>query len=391
MKRSSVFSLLLIFFPSLPGADQEMLHREQVQAGLEAIYQLEYPQARKIFDQLKIEHPESPVGYGMLSVTAWHELLFASRNLAVYEYGIPTPFGSGVPSSRSTEREQQQFAQANKLLLDICDKSLAKNPKDVLALYFKGVSYENSSVEALTLRHRQGAATSYAKKANDVHKKVLELDPAMIDANTSIAVPEYVLGTSNWALRFLAMLLGLRGDKQGALARLQSVSVKGVFRATDSMVVMALLESWRGDPQHAVSIFRRLREMYPRSFLSDISLAVGHENASDPKSAILVYQELLRDLDRKAPGIQPGEVHYRMGKTYVRLHDYSLALNAFQKALETPQGDRETLPLAYYQMALIHEERGEKSDAQRCYRMVAEYTGPKVMIEEEISRAKKKL
>ncbi|HYK90852.1 MAG TPA: tetratricopeptide repeat protein [Acidobacteriota bacterium] len=391
MKRSPILFFFLIFCTRLLAADTDNLHRERVRAGLEAIYELDYAQAQKIFDQLRTEHPESPVGYGMLAVTAWHELLFASKNLAVYEYGIPTPFGSGVPSSKSITRQQEHFAQANKILQEVCEKLLAKNPRDVLALYFKGLSYENLSIEALTLHRRQGAATSYAKKASNIHKEVLQLDPNLIDANTSIAVPEYVVGTANWGLRFLALLLGLRGDKKGALARLQSVSERGVYRATDALVVMALLEGWRGDPQRAVSIFARLRQMYPRSFLSDIGLAVAHENAGDPKAAVQVYQELLRDLPAKAPGIRPAEIHFRTGKSYVRLRDYSLALNAFQKALEEPPGDLETRPLAYYQMALIHEERGEKSEAQSCFRKVAEYSGPNIMIEKEIARSKKKL
>ncbi len=391
MKRSPILSLFLIFCTTLLGADQDVFHRDQVRSGLDAIYQLDYAQARRIFDRLRTEYPESPVGYGMLAVTAWHELLFASRNLAVYEYGIPTPFGSGAPSSKSTDTEQKNFARANKILLDVCEKLLAKNPRDTLALYFKGVAYENQSIEALTLYRRQGAATSYAKKANNVHREVLRLDPNLIDANTSIAVPEYVVGSSNWGLRFLALLLGLRGDKKGAIVRLETVSEKGLYRATDALVVLALLEGWRGDPQRAVSIFSRLRMIYPRSFLSDIGLAVAYETASDPKSAVRAYEELLRDIAVKAPGIQPGEVYFRMGKSYVRLRDYSLALNAFQKALEAPEGDLETKPLAHYEMALIHEERGEKNEAQAFYRKVAEYSGPKIMIEKEIAHAKKKL
>ena len=391
MKRSPIFFLFLVFCTRLLNAGQDTLHRERVREGLEAIYGLDYLQAERIFNQLKTEYPDSPVGYGMLAVTAWHELLFASRNLAVYEYGIPTPFGSGAPPSRSIAREQQHFSQANKTLQDVCERLLAQKPRDALVLYFKGLSYENLSLEALSLYRRQGAATSYARKASNFHKEVLQLDPSLIDANASIAVSEYVVGSSNWGLRFLALLLGIRGDKKGALVRLQAVSERGVYRATDALVVMALLESWKGDPQRAISIFSRLRKMYPRSFLSDIGLAVGYENAANPKSAIETYEELLRDLTSKAPGIHPGEIHFRMGRSYVKLRDYSLALQAFQKALEESQGDQETQPLTYYQMALIHEERGESSQAQSCYRKVVEYSGPKVMIEKEIARAKKKL
>jgi tetratricopeptide (TPR) repeat protein len=392
MKHLFIFSLFLIFCTKLLFAVQDPLHRGPVGEGLQAIYSLDYGKAQKIFEQLRTDHPESPVGYGMLALTAWHELLFAARNLAVYEYGIPTPFGSSVPPSRSIVREQQLFEEANKTLQEICEKLLAKDPRDALALYFKGLSYENLSIEALTLFRRQAAAISAGRKASNIHRETLRLDPSLIDANTSIAVPEYVVGASHWGLRFLALLLGIRGDKKGALDRLESVSQKGIYRATDALVVMALLEAWRGDPQRAVSIFSQLRKRCPRSFLSDISLAVGYEySLKDSKTAIQVYEELLRDLASKAPGIKPGEIHFRIGRNYVNLHEYGAALQAFQRALDAEQGDLETAPLSYYHMALIHEERGEKSEAQSCYKKVVAYSGPKMMIEKEIASAKKKL
>ena len=150
--------------------------------------------------------------------------------------------------------------------------------------------------------------------------------------------------------------------KTTVIEKLQEVTDKGIYRASDALLVMGYLEAWKGDPEKAVAHFNRLREMYPRNFLLDICVAVAYENAAeDPKSAIQIYQELLRNLPLKAPGIYPAEIHLRIGKNYVELRDYSLALEHFQKALDTNHRALETKPLAYYNMARIHEDRKSHS------------------------------
>ena len=374
----------------LYGAEDPLL-RVPVGEGIKAIYDLEYEKAQKIFDQLKKDHPDNPVGYGMTAIRAWHELLFSARNMAIYKYGIPTPFDSIEPQrSESISAIEKTFVEANRQLESFCDRLLKKNPQDPLALYFKGVSYENLSTQALTLDRRYSQTLSYAKTAGKIHKQLLALDPGFVDAKTSTAVPEYAVG-SYWALRFLSPFLGVRGDRKGAIAKLTEVAEKGIYRATDAKVVMALLEAWKGDPKRAVTLFESMRSAHPRNFMYDISLAIAYEEAAkDSKSAIRVYQDLLRDLPSKAPGIQPGEIHLRIAKNYLILGDNTQAMEQFQQAAQTSQAEAETKPLAFFHMACIYEDAKDKAKAKEYYRRVAEYAGPTALIQDEIKKAKRK-
>ncbi len=393
MKKGIVPLLLFLFcIHHLHGVD-DISQRESVRKGIELIYNLDYAGAQKIFDQLKKDYPESPVGYAMTAVNAWNQMNFASRNLAIYEYGIPAPIGTAVPSSLSATPEQKRFQDANQALQELCEKLLDKNPQDALALYFKGMSYENLSTLALTYSRDRTLALNHAKTAGKLHKEALKLDPSLIDSKTSTAVPEYAIGSLPWGIRFLASkILRVKGDKKGAIDKLQEVAEKGIYRAKDAKVVLALLQAWKGDPQEAISIFSNLRRNHPRSFLLDISLAVAYiDAAKDAKSAIRIYQELLDNMPSKAPGIYPGEIHFRIANCYVQLRDYGPALEQYKKALNTKRGDAETEPLAYYNMALIYEERGERKLAKDCYKHVVDYSGPTVLIEKEIKRAGKKI
>jgi tetratricopeptide (TPR) repeat protein len=393
MKQVAISLLLILFSLDLLFGAEDIYHRESVRKGIELMYNLDYAGAQKIFDQIKKDDPESPVGYGMTALNAWHHMLFASRNLAIYEYGIPTPVGRGVPAALSDTPEMEHFQQANQALQDFCEELLKRNPQDALALYFESMSYENLTLQVMTFDRKWNLARKYAKTADRLSKETLSLDPGLIDAKTSSATIEYVVGSLGFLTKLaLRLIFGLKGDKEGAVEDLREVGEKGLYRSTDAKVVLAYLQAWKGDPQVAVSILDDLRKKHPRSFLYDVGLATAYSDAANnPKSAVPIYQELLDNMPSKAPGVYPGEIHFRIAKCYIQLRDYSLALEQFRKALNSERRDSETEPLAYYHMALIYEERGEKKPAEDCYRYVADYSGPTVLIKDEIKRARKKV
>ena len=243
------------------------------------------------------------------------------------------------------------------------------------------MAYENMAMYTLTLYGEKARAVDFVKSARAIHSETLKLEPSFVDAETGSAVPEYVVGTLPFGIRWLGFLTGFHGDKKDAMKRLHEVADKGLCRAADDSLIMALLNAWKGNPQTAVSLFSRLCGMYKRNFLLDASLAVSYEEAmGDPAAAIKIYTELLKDLPAKAPGIYPGEIHFRIGKNYVRLKDYDRALDQFQKTLDSKQGNLETEPLVYYNLAMIQEKPGHTRRALEYYKLVADFSGPTKLI-----------
>ncbi len=162
----------------------------------------------------------------------------------------------------------------------------------------------------------------------------------------------------------VGLLVGIRGDKEQAFERLERIAQKGKYRQLDAQVLLAVLHSWKGDPLKPVAIFQDLREKYPQNFLFDLNLAAIHQfNLNDAESALGIYQQLLENLPSKAAGLLAEEVYLRIALAYLQLGQHSLALQAFTQVLQEPKGEMETAPLAYFHMAQIHEQRGEKDQA----------------------------
>lgn len=361
---------------------------DQVQ---DALYRLDFERADRAARAELDARPDSPIGHGLMAMVKWNLLLQAAGNLATDDYATPTPF-TKQRTYKPIDRELKAFHQANDELLRVCSERLKVEPRDPTALYFQGMAYENLAGEALAILRESGRGINMGKKAVEVHKQVLKLDPGLVDAKVSIATREFASATLPWSLKWLAFLLGYRGNRKEALAKLEEVAERGTYRRLDAMVVIGLLNAWKGDPTRAVGVFESLAEQFPENYLLDINRAAIWENTiGDRKKALEIYQSLLRDLDQKAPGIRAGEIHLRIGRTYYGMREYSPALEAFQKVLTSPVAEAETVTLSHYYSALIHDQQGDREAAAREFSAVLEYSGPPSALREELATAKKKL
>ncbi len=379
-----VATLILLAQPS-PAADIG----DRVRQGQDGIYRLDFQEAERIFSKLIEEHPDDPTGYAFRAITLWNKLLQAAGNLALDDYATPTPFTR--KSRKPVERQTALFKKANDQLLEVCERRLEEKAEDVLALYFKGVVFENRSVEAIAIRKSHLEAWGHARRATRLHRRVLELDPDFVDAKLSIAAAEFTRATLPWSIKWLTVLF-FPGNKGEALEELTEVMEEGRYRSLDAQVLMALLQSWKGDPRESVKILDSLRKKYPANYLLDLNLAAIYQTSLDsPKEALEIYLRLLDSFEDKAPGLGVGEVHYRVGTTYYRLREYGKALEALGKALQGPGRELETEALSAFLSARIHEEQGDTEKARQLYREVVEKAPDGDTLRREVAHARKKV
>ena len=361
---------------------------QELRRGHDAVYQLDFEGAEKIFKKLIEEHPQSPGAYTFLALTRWNQLLQAAGNLALDDYATPTPFAR--KPSKPVDAPLQAFLETNQKAIEICDQALASNGDDVRALYFKGVAFENLASEAVAIRKEPWEAWAYGRTATRLHKRVLELDPNLVDAKLSLGVAEFAKATAPWSLRWFTALF-YPGDKEHALAAIREVGTRGRFRQYDAQLVLALLQAWKGDPQESVQVFNRLRAKYPTNYLLDMNLAaIQLQNLDSPTQALHTYQRLLAEIESKSGNLKIGEIYYRLGLTYHRLREYQQALNSLEKVIDSPTLEKETIPLSAYWIAQIHEDRAEPAQAARWYRRMLDTAPTGDTLKKELQEARRK-
>jgi tetratricopeptide (TPR) repeat protein len=363
--------------------------------GKHAMYRMQYDIAEQTFQQMVQRHPDNPVGYGMLSVLRWNMLLAAAGNSVLDPYGMPTPYLTRTIHDPIDE-ERRRFHEANDRLLALCDRILAADPGNTEALYFKGVVYENRAAEALTISGDRWGAVGPGRQAKGLHEEVLARDPGFADARVSVAAYEFALATVPALAKvvlFVPRLFGfLRADKEEAFALMASVGRAGRYRNLDALVALALMEAAEGDPRRAVAILQDLGRRYPQNYVFDLTVAaIQARNARDPRAALATYGALLQSLPTKTPGLGAGDVHFRVGQTHARLGELNEARAAFERALTTPAAERETRPLSYFHLGLIHERQGADQQARNAFLQVVALAASMKSLEHQVATAREKL
>ena len=246
MKYFGVFVLLLAAAvgaaaqqPSSPWlTDAERARFEELRrSGLDALYNIDYDKAQRDFKEIVQLYPNHPGGYQLLAARVWIKTLYESRRLQVSLYSSESFYTNGddkvdpkiVTEFRNLTREAKRLAEAK----------LKQEPKNIEALDFLANTegLKASFEEAVERRHF--AALRDGNDAVDHHREVLKLDPKYIDAQITIGLYEYVVGSLPLPVKILAGATGFRGSKKRGLAMLEQVAREGRWSQDDAKTVLS--------------------------------------------------------------------------------------------------------------------------------------------------------
>ena len=123
-------------------------------AGSEALFNLDYDEARKNFKAMADGFPNYPAGSQFLADTLWAETLYQSRRLQSSLYGDDQTFYS-TGDDKVDPKIVDQFRTLTRQARVLTEARLKQYPKDVEALYFMGAieGLKASFEEAVERRH----------------------------------------------------------------------------------------------------------------------------------------------------------------------------------------------------------------------------------------------
>src|SRR5258708_31625594 len=98
---------------------------------------------------------------------------------------------------------------------DLEEHQLKANPKDVDALYARGVTRAQFSLYTALIERAWFSALHNAVGARHDHERVLELNPNYLDAKLVVGTHNYVMGSLPWSVRVAVTVAGVGGAKEG--------------------------------------------------------------------------------------------------------------------------------------------------------------------------------
>jgi tetratricopeptide (TPR) repeat protein len=367
-----------------PVAQTESSRLEELRrSGVEALYNLDYEKARKDFNEIVRLYPDHPAGPQLLAARVWVKTLYESRRLQASLYSSASFYSQGddkvdpkiVAEFRSLTREAKKLADAR----------LKKNPKDIEALDFLGATagLKASFEEAVERRHF--AALRDGSEAVDRHRDVLKLNPSCIDAELTIGLHDYVVGSLPLPVRLLAGIAGTRGSKKRGLATLERVAKQGNWTRDDAKSLLILLYTREKRFKDVLALSRDLSVRYPRNYLfrleaadalvAQAALERKANNASGAtraeQEAFTIFEELLRDRSvRETVSRALDLVHFKYGEVLFTAGQSERAAKEFLAATKVEKAEPALVTMSHLYAARAFDLAGKREDALGQYRQV---------------------
>jgi tetratricopeptide (TPR) repeat protein len=250
---------------------------------------------------------------------------------------------------------------------------VAKEPKRAEAWFYLGGAY-GTRVLLRGLRGQYLSAARDGKRIHDSLQLTIKMDPALGDAYFGLGLYHYYAAIAPRAARLIAMLMFLPGgDREGGLREMEEARTKGVLMRGEADYQLHLIYLWY-ERQHttALRLIEGLRDRYPHNPVFHLRLADVQGNyIRNHQAALQTYRSMLE-------GAQTGriamsgisEVHARLGvaQELDALCDSGGAIEQLNAVIaRKPVAPYAALARAYYQLGVVHDRSGRRSDAVAAY------------------------
>jgi hypothetical protein len=352
-------------------------------SGSEALYNLDYEGARRIFKEMAVAFPNYPAGPQFLADTLLIEALYQTRRLQASLYNSDSFYSKN--EDKADPKLIDQFRTYTRQARQLVEARLKQNPNDTEALYFFGAIEGLKASFEETVERRHLAALKDGNDAVDKHRAVIKLDPNYRDAEMTIGLYDYTIGALPLPTKIAVGFMGHRGSKKRGIATIERVAREGNWVKEDAKTLLIMLYKRENRFTDAVALGRELGAKYPRNYLYKLETAealvsqAALERKANQASAtsaaeteaFATFETLLRDKTlRETAGKALDLIHFKYGEALMTAGQNEKAAKEFLAAASAPgaQQGLATMSLLYAARAL--DLSGKRNDALAQYRAV---------------------
>jgi hypothetical protein len=239
--------------------------------GFDALYNLDYDAARASFKEIERLFPDHPAGPQFQAALLWSRTLNESRRLKASLYGSDEFYeGSEDKIDETVVDEFRDYTRRARLL---SEARLKRDPKDIEALYFLGATEGLKAAFAAGVQRSFMSALRDGSRSVDRHRDVVKLDPSFHDAELTIGLYDYVVGSLPLPVKIVASMTGVRGSRKRGLETLARVASDGRWAKDDAKALLIVLYKREKRFTEALALSRELGERYPRNYLFKLEAA----------------------------------------------------------------------------------------------------------------------
>jgi len=307
----------------------------------EVAYNLDYPAAVELFNQALAEDPDSSATHRARATAAWLHIIFRRGSITVDQY-LGGASKSDVKLEKPPADEAEIYRRHSTRALELAEKRLAANPRDITALYDVGAAVGLQASYIATVEGRVGGAFGAARRAFNSHERVLALDPSRKDAGLTVGTYRYVVATLALPARWVAYIAGFGGDKARGLSLIEEAARYPSDSRVDAKFALMLLYNREARYDEALNVIRDLMAQFPRNRILRLeagSTAIrGHQYSEADRLLTAGIDGLASDQRPRAFG-EEAMWYYKRGLARLSLRRLDQARADFDRALQHPMRD----------------------------------------------------
>lgn len=256
-------------------------------------YNLDFDRSISDFQKVTEKYPNDAFAVNHLLTAIMFRELYRMGALNTGEYAndsfVNAPHHPADPKAKAEIRQLVDRAE------HLEQASLEANPKDVDALYARGVTRAQYATYTALMEHAWFSALRNAVGARRDHEKVLELSPGYADAKLVVGAHNYVLGSLPWAVKVAASMVGLGGSKERGIAYLHECAAARGEASTDANVLLMLFLRREKKYDESLQIDRAMQAEYPQSSLLVLEEGNLLRAMNNTDGAISVYRRVWQE------------------------------------------------------------------------------------------------
>jgi hypothetical protein len=308
-------------------------------------YNLDHDRSVQEFGQILQRHPDDPFAMNHFLTAVLFRELYRMGALNTGEYANDTFVRAAHrPADPKVKQQIQDLVQRASQLEE---KSLSANPKDVDALYARGVTRAQFATYTAMIEHAWFSALRNAVGARRDHERVLEIAPSDTPAKLIVGAHNYVMGSLPLALRAGVTMVGIGGNKEKGLQYLDQCAQGTSETSTDAKILLVLFLRREQRYQEALPIARGLVQAYPRNVLMALEEGNLLRAENHDQEAAAVYRKIWQaGRDGYYDGLHYEIAALSLGDLLRSQKDYAGAVTAYEQVNEISQPDPEVLQKA---------------------------------------------
>jgi hypothetical protein len=213
----------------------------------------------------------------------------------------------------------------------------------------------------------------------------MRLSPGFHDAELSIGLYDYTVGSLPLAVKVMAAIANVRGSKKRGLETLERVGREGRLERHIARLILVTLYKRERQYPRAVERARELTASYPRSYLfrlaeadALVSQAADYRRTGQPAAGASLEREAFAIFDsmsnsdpaRHSPAA-PGElVHFVYGEALLKAGLSARAAQQFLAASSRPRAHPSIVTMAHLRAAQAFDLAGTRREALAQYEIV---------------------